>query len=82
MFSCERCGAKFSSVRAATIRDCPRCLLRDDVASPLVFHFGKSWSPGESEGAPSPAPGPGDGSALASLARPESSSEQGGAAVP
>jgi len=35
MFVCERCGSKFNSLRAATIRDCPRCLLRDDVASPL-----------------------------------------------
>lgn len=39
MFGCERCGARFNSARAAAIRDCPRCLLRDDVTSPL------SWTP-------------------------------------
>lgn len=39
MFGCERCGARYNSARAAAIRDCPRCLLRDDVASPL------SWMP-------------------------------------
>jgi predicted nucleic acid-binding Zn-ribbon protein len=37
MFGCERCGARYHSKRAAAIRDCPRCLLRDDVASPLVW---------------------------------------------
>jgi hypothetical protein len=73
MFGCERCGSKFSSARAATIRNCPRCLLRDDVASPLTLNFGKSWSPGSSAGDPTGVPGPGDGPALASLARPESS---------
>jgi hypothetical protein len=36
MVYCERCGASFSSMRAATLRDCPRCLLRDDIAAPLV----------------------------------------------
>jgi predicted nucleic acid-binding Zn-ribbon protein len=39
MFGCERCGARYNSARAAAIRDCPRCLLRDDVASPM------SWIP-------------------------------------
>jgi len=39
MFGCERCGARYNSARAAAIRDCPRCLLRDDVASQL------SWMP-------------------------------------
>jgi hypothetical protein len=36
MYYCERCQSRFHSERAASIRDCPRCLLRDDVASPLV----------------------------------------------
>lgn len=36
MYYCPRCQSRFNSQRAATIRDCPRCLLRDDVASPLV----------------------------------------------
>lgn len=37
MVCCERCGSSYSSVRSATLRDCPRCLLRDDVAAPLVI---------------------------------------------
>jgi hypothetical protein len=37
MFSCERCGSKFHSTRAAAIEHCPRCLLKDDVSSPLLF---------------------------------------------
>ena len=37
MFSCERCGSRFHSTRAAAIEHCPRCLLRDDVSSPLLF---------------------------------------------
>jgi hypothetical protein len=37
MYVCERCGAKYSSARAAQIEVCPRCLLRSDVASPLKF---------------------------------------------
>jgi predicted nucleic acid-binding Zn-ribbon protein len=50
MFGCERCGARFNSARAAAIRDCPRCLLRDDVASPL------SWTPDRTGPAGRPAP--------------------------
>lgn len=46
MFGCERCGARYNSARAAAIRDCPRCLLRDDVASPL------SWMPERKKAAP------------------------------
>jgi predicted nucleic acid-binding Zn-ribbon protein len=46
MFGCERCGARYNSARAAAIRDCPRCLLRDDVASPL------SWTPDRKAAAP------------------------------
>ena len=44
MFGCERCGARYNSARAAAIRECPRCLLRDDVASPL------SWMPDRTYG--------------------------------
>jgi len=36
MYYCPRCQSRFHSERAASIRDCPRCLLRDDVASELV----------------------------------------------
>jgi hypothetical protein len=34
---CERCGSRFNSARFAHIELCPRCLLRDDVASHLVY---------------------------------------------
>jgi hypothetical protein len=37
MFSCKRCGSKFHSSRAAAIEHCPRCLLKDDISSPLLF---------------------------------------------
>jgi hypothetical protein len=36
MVHCERCKSRFHSARALTIENCPRCLLRDDVAAPLV----------------------------------------------
>ena len=36
MVGCERCGARFSAIRMATIEHCPRCLLRDDIAAPLT----------------------------------------------
>jgi predicted nucleic acid-binding Zn-ribbon protein len=36
IYRCERCGSRFNSARFATIELCPRCLLRDDVASHLV----------------------------------------------
>ncbi len=36
MVHCERCGSRFSSTRMRYVRHCPRCLLRSDVASPLV----------------------------------------------
>ena len=50
MYYCERCQSRFNSQRAAFIRDCPRCLLRDDVASPLV-----SGSPPRRDGEPAEA---------------------------
>ena len=36
MVYCSRCGSGFSPIRAATIEVCPRCLLRDDIAVPLI----------------------------------------------
>jgi predicted nucleic acid-binding Zn-ribbon protein len=39
MYVCDRCGARFHSARAASLQHCPRCLLRDDAASPL------HWAP-------------------------------------
>jgi hypothetical protein len=37
IYLCERCGSRFNSARFAHIELCPRCLLRDDVSSHLVF---------------------------------------------
>jgi predicted amidophosphoribosyltransferase len=37
IYLCERCGSRFNSARFATIELCPRCLLRDDAASHLVY---------------------------------------------
>jgi predicted nucleic acid-binding Zn-ribbon protein len=42
MYHCERCGSSYSSVRAKYLTDCPRCLLRSDIASPLVHVEGPS----------------------------------------
>jgi hypothetical protein len=50
MYYCPRCQSRFHSERAASIRDCPRCLLRDDVASELV--------PGSPPKRDTPAPKP------------------------
>jgi DNA-directed RNA polymerase subunit RPC12/RpoP len=37
MFKCDRCGSRYSSMHAATIENCPRCLIRERVSSPLAF---------------------------------------------
>lgn len=37
MFSCEKCGSSYSATHAVAIENCPRCLARDQVTSPLVF---------------------------------------------
>jgi hypothetical protein len=37
MFRCERCGTGIHSRRAVTVGNCPRCLRRDGVLSPLIF---------------------------------------------
>lgn len=37
MFRCERCGSRYSSMHAAAIENCPRCLIRDRVSAPLAF---------------------------------------------
>lgn len=37
MFKCDRCGSRYSSMHAATIESCPRCLIRERVSSPLAF---------------------------------------------
>lgn len=43
MYACDRCGARFHSARAASLELCPRCLLRDDAASPL------HWAPPQND---------------------------------
>jgi hypothetical protein len=42
MVHCERCSSRFHSARALMIENCPRCLLRDDVAAPLVVEPAKA----------------------------------------
>jgi hypothetical protein len=37
MFSCERCGSRYSAMHAATLENCPRCQIRDRIAAPLAF---------------------------------------------
>ena len=37
MFRCERCGSRYSALHAATMENCPRCMVRDRTASPLTF---------------------------------------------
>lgn len=37
MFHCERCGSRYSAMHAATIENCPRCLVRDRTAAQLAF---------------------------------------------
>lgn len=37
MFTCERCGSRYSKMHAAAIESCPRCQIRDRVSAPLTF---------------------------------------------
>jgi len=37
MFHCERCGSGYSAMHAAALQNCPRCQIRDKVATPLAF---------------------------------------------
>lgn len=37
MFRCERCGSSYSARHAMAIENCPRCQVRDQVTSQLVF---------------------------------------------
>jgi len=37
MFECQRCKSSYSARHAATMANCPRCLAKDKVATPLAF---------------------------------------------
>lgn len=37
MFSCERCGSRYSAAHAASLENCPRCQVRDRISTPLTF---------------------------------------------
>jgi len=37
MFTCERCGSRYSPIRAAAMENCPRCQIRDRVSAPLAL---------------------------------------------
>lgn len=56
MVHCERCGSRFHSARALMIENCPRCLLRDDVASPLVADSAEPARVETARAAPGPEP--------------------------
>jgi hypothetical protein len=51
---CERCGSRFNSARFAHIELCPRCLLRDDVSSHLVYVPGDRMPDAPKEKPPEP----------------------------
>jgi predicted nucleic acid-binding Zn-ribbon protein len=53
MFHCERCGSRYSAMHAATIENCPRCLVRDRTAAQLAFKAFES--PSRAEAVPSSA---------------------------
>lgn len=36
MVHCGRCGSGFSAARMRSVFNCPRCLMRSDIASPLI----------------------------------------------
>lgn len=57
MFQCEKCGSRYSAMRAATIENCPRCLARDKTVSPLTFKAFRLPNPLEVEG-PNATPEP------------------------
>ena len=52
IYFCERCGSRFNSARFAHIELCPRCLLRDDVSSHLVYVPGDRLPPDSPKDAP------------------------------
>lgn len=37
MFQCERCGSSYSARHTVAMSECPRCLGKDRVSSPLTF---------------------------------------------
>ncbi len=37
MFTCERCGSRYSEMHATALENCPRCQIRDRVSTPLTF---------------------------------------------
>lgn len=37
MFTCDRCGSRYSEVHATALENCPRCQIRDRVSAPLTF---------------------------------------------
>lgn len=60
MFRCERCGSRYSTRHAATIGNCPRCEVREQVSTPLYF---KPFRLPDSYRAKSPERGARDGEA-------------------
>jgi hypothetical protein len=48
MFRCERCGSRYSALNAATMANCPRCKVRDQISVPLYFKVFRL--PGDEDG--------------------------------
>jgi hypothetical protein len=48
MFTCERCGSRYSEMHATALENCPRCQIRDRVSAPLTFKLFR-LSPGTEE---------------------------------
>jgi predicted nucleic acid-binding Zn-ribbon protein len=47
MFMCERCGSRYSAMHAVAIENCPRCQIREQIASPLAFKAFELHQPDE-----------------------------------
>jgi hypothetical protein len=71
MFRCERCSSQFSATHAATLENCPRCQIRDRVASPLVFKPFRFPEEGESKPADGQMPAIADGESAAGVGASE-----------
>jgi hypothetical protein len=63
MFNCERCGSSFNGALGITLENCPRCLLREEVAAPLKFKIFDSRLEAEGDSEPGAASPPSDQSA-------------------
>jgi len=63
VFRCEKCGSSYSAMHAVAMENCPRCLVREQIAVPLTFKVfeatGSALPGGVPGGAPPAASGDG-----------------------